>query len=252
MSARFEAELADLKGRGIEPQDILPSEFERLVRACDRCDKPFSQLNAELVGMPILVCEGVYFWKMTVGASVWLDQYAKKWWLDRGRLKAYFWATVYALIHARERDAFTTLTEEGAAYERIKADALRLVVHEDEVVAAVDLALQLHETEPKAHAAQTVQIEQDWQSVVMRLESQSGIPAEKWIWGRSLDYTRRAYRDLTRFALACGGGNKGERMKDELDYAMNALARLRSEIIGRVTALREEAKAKAEEASGND
>ena len=59
MSVRFEAELADLKGRGVEPKDILPSEFERLVRACDKCDRPFSQMNAELVGMPICVCDGV-------------------------------------------------------------------------------------------------------------------------------------------------------------------------------------------------
>lgn len=244
MSVRFEAELADLKGRGVEPKDILPSEFERLVRACDRCDKPFSQLNAELVGMPILVCEGVYFWKMTVGASVWLDQYAKAWWLDTGQRKAYFWAIVYALMHSRDKDAFTTLTDEGEAYRRIREDALRLVAHEDEVVVAVDLALQLHDDEPKAQVQQKIQLENDWQSVVARLESQSGIPAEKWVWERSLDYTRRAYRDLSRFAAACGG-KKAERMKDELDYAMNALARLRAEIVERVAAL------KAKEASGN-
>ena len=67
------------------------------------------------------------------------------------------------------------------------------------------------------------------------------------IWERSLDYTRKAYRDLTRFAAACGG-KKAERMKDELDYAMNALARLRAEIVGRVTALREKER---KEASGD-
>lgn len=237
MSVRFESELADLKGRGIEPKDILPSEFERLVRACDRCDRPFSELNAELAGMPIVACEGVFFWKLTVGASVWLDQYAKRWWLDTGQQKAYFWAIVYALIHARERDAFSTLTGEDEAYERIRADALRLVANEEEIVVAVDLALKLHDAEPKAQQAFNIQVENDWQGIIARLESQSGIPAEEWIWRRSLDYTRMAYRDLSRFAAACGG-RKAERMKDELDYAMNALARIRSEIIGRVTALR--------------
>lgn len=247
MSVRFEAELADLKGRGVEPGDILPSEFERLVRACDKCDKPFSQLNAELVGMPITVCEGVYFWKMTVGASVWLDQYAKRWWLDTGQRKAYFWAIVYALMNARTKDAFTSLVDEGVAYERIRGEALRLVAHEDEIVVAVDYALQLHDDEPKAQVEQNLKVENDWQSMVIRLESQSGIPAEKWIWERSLDYTRRAHRDLSRFAAACGG-KKAERMKDELDYAMNALARLRAEIVGRVTAERE---AKKKEGGGN-
>ena len=137
--------------------------------------------------------------------------------------------------------------DEEEAYGRIRSDALRLVAHEDEIVVAVDLALHLSDREPSAQKAQTLQIENDWQSVVARLESQSGIPAEKWIWERSLDYTRKAYRDLTRFAAACGG-KKAERMKDELDYAMNALARLRAEIVGRVTALREKER---KEASGD-
>lgn len=234
MSVRFEAELADLKGRGIEPKDILPSEFERLVRACDKCDKPFSQMNAELIGMPIYVCEGVVFWRLTVGASVWLDQYAKPWWIDTGQDKAYFWALVYSLMHSREKEAFTSLTNEEEAYKKIKAEALRLVAHEDEIVEAMDYALHIHDEESKNNAQYKLQVENDWQSVIARLESQSGISAEHWIWDKAQEYTRRAYRDLTIFAAACGG-HKAERMKDELDYAMNDLARLRAEIIQRVT-----------------
>jgi hypothetical protein len=137
----------------------------------------------------------------------------------------------------RMGDQYFLATEEEA-YKKIKAEALRLVAHEDEIVEAVDYALHIHNEEPKNNAQHKLQVENDWQSVIARLESQSGIPAEHWVWGAAQEYTRRAYRDLTIFAAACGG-RKAERMKDELDYAMNELARLRAEIVRRVTEERE-------------
>ena len=240
MSLRFQSEVADLQSRGITFADFLPEEVERFVRAVDKCDNPFSEANAELVGIPITACEGVYFWKLTIGASVWLDQYAKKWWLDCGRNKAYFWAIVYALIHARDSRAFAELTDEETAYERIKADALALAVNEEELTEAVDYALNLTNTEPKATKKdRQVRKQTDWTEVVTRLESQSGIKSAEWVWGRSLDYTQRAYIDLSRFAKAMGG-IKGQtnRMQDELDRALNNLARVKADIINRVEAER--------------
>ena len=79
----------------------------------------------------------------------------------------------------------------------------------------------------------------DWTEVVTRLESQSGIKSAEWVWGRSLDYTQRAYIDLSRFAKAMGG-IKGQtnRMQDELDRALNNLARVKADIINRVEAER--------------
>lgn len=234
MSIRFQAEVADLAGKGIALSDLTPEEVERLVHACDKCTSPFTYANAELVGIPIHACEGVVFWKMTVGASVWLDQYAKRWWLDTGMRKAYFWAIVYALIHGREKDAFVSLVEESVAHKRITQEALKLACHEDEITQAVDYALGITDEKPNAQKAALAEQESDWASVVMRLESQTGIPAEKWIWERSLDYAKRTYFDLRQFAEAQAGRRTGH-AKDELDYAMNALARLRAEIIQRVT-----------------
>jgi len=241
MSVRFQAEVAGLASQGITLADFLPDEIEDFVRAVDRCDKPFTNANAELIGMPITACEGVHFWKLTIGASVWLDQYAKKWWLDTGRQKAYFWAIVYSLIHGRERDAFLSMTEEGVAYEKIKAEALRLAVTEDEITEAVDYALDLRDEEPTAQKNERkVDQESDWQELVVRLETQSGKDADYWCWGVSLDYAKRCYLDLRRFARVYGGGtDKGGRMKDELDRALNNLARVKTRIITRIMAERE-------------
>lgn len=243
MSNKFKAEVYSLSQKGITFADFTPDEVEAFVRAIDRCDNPFSDVNAELCGIPIYVCEGVWFWKTTVGASVWLDQYAKKWWLDTGQKKAYFWAIVYALMHARDKGAFTDMTDETTAYERIKRDALRLVVHEDEITAAVDYALSLSDAEPKENKKNREKAQQNWAEVVARLEVQSGVKADDWLWGRSLDYTKRAYIDLSRMAQAAGrGGVKTARMLDELDRAESAFARLKAGIVSRILSEREAAK----------
>ena len=177
MSLRFQAEVADLQSRGITFADFLPEEVEDYLNAIRDCDKPFSGVNAELVGIPIKVCDGVYFWKLTIGASVWLDQFAKPWWLDKGQRKAYFWAIVYALIHGRDKGAFTEMTDEQTAYERIKADALKLVIQEDEITEAVDYALGLSNEEPKDNQRDREKAQQNWAEVISRLEAQSGIKA---------------------------------------------------------------------------
>ena len=240
MSNRFKAEVHSLSQKGITFADFLPEEVEDYLNAIRDCDKPFSGVNAELVGIPIKVCDGVYFWKLTIGASVWLDQFAKPWWLDKGQRKAYFWAIVYALIHGRDKGAFTEMTDEQTAYERIKADALKLVIQEDEITEAVEYALGLSNEEPKDNQRDREKAQQNWAEVISRLEAQSGIKADDWVWGRSLDYTKRAYIDLSRMAQAAGRGGVGTaRMLDELDRATNRLALVKARIVGRILAERE-------------
>ena len=44
---------------------------------CVRCaESPFAEVNANAIGFPVKVCEGVYLWRLTAGASAWLDAYA--------------------------------------------------------------------------------------------------------------------------------------------------------------------------------
>ena len=110
MSLRLQAELDKLKASGIAPGDLTASELAALVRACDRCDNPFSAANAEAAGFPVKVREGVWLWRPTAGAVVWLDEYAARWWGEDSL--HYKWAAVYAMLHARERDAFMKMTDE--------------------------------------------------------------------------------------------------------------------------------------------
>ena len=76
------------------------------------------------------------------------------------------------------------------------------------------------------------------QRIVARLETHSGIPRDEWIWGRTARYCIRAYADIRRYARESGMGG-AERVRDELDEAVNALARLKKSIKRRIEAKRE-------------
>ena len=77
----------------------------------------------------------------------------------------------------------------------------------------------------------------DWAAMIRRLETQSGIKADEWLWGKSADYAVKAYLDLNYFANVYSGG-KPERMRDELDKAQEALNRIAVRVMRRVKAER--------------
>lgn len=231
MGFYFQKELAALREQGVELSDLTAEEIVELVHATDELENPFTEVNLDAIGFPIRVCEGIVFWRPSVGACVWLEEYARKWWDERP--KAYFWALVYALIHGRERSAFDGLTDEDAAFDRIKTEALRLAVHEDELAEKVNAAITF-----KNHARgneREVPTGTDWQKILARVESQTGISGDVWCWGKSADYVLAVWNDLRFFAENYGGsGMKAQRMKNELDHATNRVARIRAAIIQRV------------------
>lgn len=234
MSLIFQAELDKLASQGVALHDMTPGEVEALVHACDRMASPFSDVNADAVGIPIRA-GGVYFWRLTIGATLWLDEYARRWWDDKPR--RYEWALVYASIHARDKGAFSALTDEAVAEEAVKKQALELVVNSEEVIEALYRVLGIsgdpdmeERRGPPRPTPQT-----NWAEVLARLESQSGIPNAVWAWERSSDYALKCYVDMTHFAAATGGARL-PRMKDERDRATTALARLTARIVARVRA----------------
>lgn len=235
MSLRFDAEIANLAAAGITLNDLKGDEVEDLVHAIDRVHNPFREVNLDALGKPLYDRNGLILYPLTIGAVVWLEEYAKPWWGKQPR--AYFWAVVFAMIHARERGVFSNLTDEDAAYEEVKRTGLELCVSEDEITEAVDIALDFNRPPTKRDDRQKDEEGTDWATVIAALETQSGIPAEKWIWQRSADYCVRAYHTLTKF-VARQGGQKAARMQDELDRAMNYLAAVRSSIIDRINAER--------------
>lgn len=249
MGLYFDKELAELRTQGVGLADLTNDEVVALVRATDRLRNPFSNVNLELCGQPRQVTPGVALWPFTVGASVWMDEYASRWWIDAkgNHAKAFFWATVYALAHGRDPGAFSKLTDETSAYEAIRAFALGIHATEDEITEAVDdcLGISRHadDARKRANLPRNPESGEDWAEVIRVLEVRTGIPAERWIWSRGRDYVVAAFREAQRVVTAFGEA-KMPRMKNELDHALNEIAHLRASIVARVKATREGGAAK--------
>lgn len=242
----FNHELANLKQAGITVADLTGEEIVALVHAVDKLKEPFSAVNRDVVGMPIRVNGGVTLWKMTVGATVWLAEYARKWWLEKGYEDEYFWAVVYACVHSREPKAFSKLTDEFEAHTAITEMAVEMAAYKADLIEGVNKCFEIRESKTKRKtpdgtpAPESVE-QTDWASIIARLEGQTGIPAEKWCWQRSADYALRVHEDLDRFAVIAMGGKAGH-MRDENDMATSELAKLRESILNRVQAERGETK----------
>lgn len=231
MSVRVQAELDRLKTQGVSLADMTAGEVAALVRACDRCDSPFSAINAEAAGFPVEVCEGVYLWRLTAGAVVWLDEYAARWW--GSGTKAFFWALVYAMSHAREKDAFTRLVTEEDAYRAVKGAALNMPATEEEIVAAIDRLGGVSAEGPAKKNRTNPRAQTDWETLARQLEAGTGLPVEYWMWDTPSRELAKSHRAMVDMAVAAGGG-KTQRMRDEIDAAVSALARLEASIIRRV------------------
>lgn len=246
MSLRFQCEIDALRQKGITMNDLTGDEIEALVEAVARVRNPFTEVNADALRNPLYDRNGVVLYPLTIGAVVWLEEYARRWWGNSP--KAYFWAIVFALIHSREKGVFEEYSKsEESAYNAIKNEGLKLCVCEDELADAIDAALNFRRPDDgRRRENDEREAGVDWAQIILTLEVNSGIPAEKWIWERSADYAVRAYKQLADKIQRMGGGKPPPRAKDELDHAMNALARVRAGIIERIEAER----AASQEAEG--
>ncbi len=136
---RFQKEAQSLRERhGIGVGDLTARELAALVHAVERVCSPYSDVNAELAERPVFVCKGVWFWRPTAGAQIWLEEYAAKWWPKKSM--RWKWAQVYALKNARNAEAFSCLTTRLAAEAAIVACALALPVHGAELQDAINRA----------------------------------------------------------------------------------------------------------------
>lgn len=242
--SHFANALRDLKTRfGVEASDLTPDELFELVEAVKRIENPFREVNADALGFPVKVCDGLYFWKLSAGASAWLDDYAADWWGDEKNEKKYFWALCYALANSRKREAFVSLDTPRIAYKAIRKFVLGIPANQRELALAVDKVLGRvpDDDDPKNGKTKLLEHAIDWSHVAARLESESGIKQEDWLWGRSASYTIKAYNDLKAFAKRYGaaGGEGAERLADELNKALTSLAKVIVRIGNRVKAAKE-------------
>ena len=223
----FAKALSGLKKRGVELADMTPDELYALAEASRRCADPFREVNADAAGLPVRVCEGVWFWKLTIGASVWLDEVEEI--LGGGKSPRYRLAMIYALVHSREPEAFAGLDTESKIMRAVKATLRTIHATPEEINVAMDAALGLR-AHARASKADVSAASADWAALCARLETQTGIPAREWIWKRSGSYAILAYNDLHAFARAYAGGRSATQMRDELDDAMCALRRVAASV----------------------
>ena len=114
--------------RGITIANFTPDELAEFVLAAERVDNPFGDVNADAAGFPVRVCEGVYFWRLTLGASIWLDTYAEKWWPTNS--DKYKQALIYALMNGK--------SAQGAVEFAVAASALKHSIEGDYNMVSVD------------------------------------------------------------------------------------------------------------------
>lgn len=231
-AARLQSVLADLQDRySITAGDLTAEELTDLVNACNRADSPFTDVNASLIEKPVLVTKGVAFYPLTAGATIWLEEYASQWWKRTSMM--YAWARLYALSHARDKDAFISLDTKEKARKAILKTALRLVCYEGEVSAAVAHCYGNDpDEEPRENKRVRELAETDFASLVARLEVSSGIAADEWLWGRSLNYMLRSYCELSTLNASMMGGHIDRH--NELDDAVENLARVMARISRRI------------------
>jgi len=233
---RLQGVLQDLREQGAPVEKMTADEIRLLVRACDRCDNPYSDINAELCEQPVKVCRGLYLWPLTAGANIWLSEYAEKWW-KRGTAM-FRYEQIYALYNARNADAFVRLDTRPKARRAVLALSLRLCAHMGELVVAVNRCYGVGPDDvPDPDAVRKPDAEQseNFAHFVAMLEVHSGIPAKTWLWGRSLKRVIHTYYRMTALASAFGGGKASEEMTFELNDALTNLANVKTLIVERIS-----------------
>lgn len=227
-AAIFERSLDDIERRmGVMRADLSPGDIFSLVRACERAANPFDGVDADLIRHPVRVCPGVYFWPLTIGAIVWLEETADVWWADDPRM--YRNALVYALLNARDPDAFLERSRRDVEAS-VRVSLRCLAATSAEVDASIARALGLPGEPQRPDGEGISEAARDWADLVAKIEARTGLPRERWLWGTSYAQTLRVYRHLLDISKASGGVHA----KDELDDAMNALQTLKVSIMKRV------------------
>ena len=223
--------LADMQSRqGVALADLEPAEVVSLVRAVERVANPYAEVNADAAGIPVRVAGGVWFWHLTVGASVWLDE-AERMLPSGTENRLYKFCLIYACGNARTKGAFPPIDSPETLETLVKGYFRGLACTIDEVNLALDRIFGRERGEAKPEETpETV----SWAAICARLETQTGIPADEWMWGRSGKYVLNCYRDLHAFAEANAKDGAKRHAADELDEAVIALQELKLSIMRRV------------------
>lgn len=215
---------------GVEP---TLEESIWIVDLCKEVLQPAGQCDLDLIGQPIQAgASDVWLWPFTIGASIWLERCAARWFGDDEML--WLMAEVYTLVHARDREAFTAMRTREQALAKMREWELTLNCTWQELIAAmreVYTQLEIGDEEQQAPDAQKGGRAGDksWTAIVARLEAVTGIKAEYWLWEVSLQATRKRLELAESYQIAMGGGKITE--DDPIGRALKNLGLAKGAIV---------------------
>lgn len=214
---------------GVEP---TLEESIWIVDLCKEVLQPAGQCDLDLIGQPIQAgASDVWLWPFTIGASIWLERCAAKWFGDDEML--WLMAEVYTLAHARDREAFAAMRTRELALVKMREWELTLNCTWRELIAAMKVVYQqldVDDDEKKANVKKGGKKgESSWTMIVSRLEAVTGLKAEYWLWEVSLQATRSRLELAESYQIAMGGGPVTE--DDPIGRALKNLAQAKGEIV---------------------
>lgn len=197
-----------------------------IVRLCERVLCPCEGERSDLCGIPVRAgVSEVFLWPLTIGAAVWYQDHAAKWWA--GSYERMTMALGFALANGRDKALMRSASlGRESAEKAVKAWALTLTCTRPELEAAFDEVLPPSKPsgEPNPHKI-------DWEQIVGEIEAVTGIPCDHWLWDMSRDATLRAWHRSRSVLIARSGGSAGTSALDPLNVALQDLAEAKASII---------------------
>jgi hypothetical protein len=218
--------LRELRERwGVEP---TLDESIWIVQLCERVLCPTGD-RADLCGVPVRVgVSSVWLWPMTIGASIFVQDYMDRWFRadnSRGAL-----ALAWVLAHARDSKTLLAAARGREIAEKMIDEwATGLTCTTDELYAAIDTILPPDPCKADTEGtAKTGSI--NWPDIIRELETIAGIPADHWLWDMSRNATVNAWQ-TSRAVIAAQCGRSTPRIMGEMDVALQDLAKAKEAII---------------------
>lgn len=219
-----EKHLRELRGRwGIILTD---AEVLWIVQLCERVICPGGGGDLEYIGMPERVGHSdVFLWRLTIGAAIWLEECAFRWWSDSNQLIR---ANAFALAHARRGDVFRDLYIRETAERVIKQWFRGLGCTHEELDEAISRLYPPQETLGGDRDGKAIDNHAwSWGAIIDDLEATTGIQADHWLWDQAVGVTLRRLALAKQVAAAGVGGD----VDKDTDKALFNLAQAKKSII---------------------
>lgn len=217
--------LRELRERWHVEPDLAESIW--IVQLCDRVICPGGAAALDLIGIPERVGRSeTWLWPFTIGAAVWFERCACRWFADSPG--AIMRAEAFVLAHARDKAVLTAIRDRFTAENRMGEWEAALDCTQAELADAIDrlypAPIKEQTDKPKPRKPPP-----DWDGLVGELEAITGIQSDHWLWDLSMDATIRRLWQARQIAAAGMGAACPH--NDPLNDALADLAQAKAAII---------------------